>query len=164
MITSGRRPFKTRADATPLLQAEALRPDWQDCQRVHVGPTATHDPEKWAEAIFHNPPKWVAMSLRLRDRVVSLFGLEIEETGNFPVIRRDVREVLVGNDDKHLNFRASVHRTDGAVDVVTIVETHNLLGRLYLLPVRLVHGPMVRRMLRRAAHNLDRDLKVKGRR
>ena len=68
-------------------------------------------------------------------------------------IRRD--EVLVGSDDRHLDFRASVRCAPGAVEMVTIVQIHNALGWVYLLPVRLVHSLMVRRMLRRAATRLD---------
>lgn len=155
MTDQRRRPFRTRANGTRLLEAESLRADWLDCQRVHVSATATKDPQEWAEAIFHDPPLWVNKALHLRDRAVSLLGLNIEATGSFPVIGHGDREVLVGSDDRHLDFRASVYRTNDAVDVITLVQVHNLVGRLYLIPVRLVHGPMVRRMLRRAARNLD---------
>jgi hypothetical protein len=156
MTTTPARPFSAATSVTPLLRVAALRPDWQDCQRLPVSATAARDPRAWADAIFHDPPPWVAASLRLRDRVVSLLGMKLADTGDFPIVARADDEVLVGSDDRHLDFRASVHRTDDTVDVVTVVQTHNRLGRLYLIPVRMVHGVMVRRMLRRASRSLDR--------
>lgn len=156
MRTKEGRPFGTAAASTPLLEAAALRPDWENCQRLPVSAAATRDPQAWADAIFHDPPPWVATALRLRDRAVSLLGMKLADTGAFPVIARADHEVLVGIDDRHLNVRTSVLRTAETVDVITVVQTHNTLGRLYLVPVKLVHGPMVRRMLRRASRSVDR--------
>ena len=155
MTRNGPRPFSTTATPTALLSAAGLRRDWADCQRLVVSARANTDVDDWVDALFHDLPPWVATALRLRDRAVGVLGLRPAGTSNFPVVARAADEVLVGSDDRHLDFRASVLRVGQTVDVATVVHTHNLLGDLYLMAVRMVHGPMVRRMLQRAARRLD---------
>ena len=64
-------------------------------------------------------------------------------------------EIVLGADDRHLNFRASVllRRTDNRLIATTVVRCHNLLGRLYLaaiLPFQiLVVTDALRRLRRR---------------
>jgi uncharacterized protein DUF2867 len=152
---SGPRPFATTAGATPLLTAAGLRRDWADCQRLPVSPRASGAADAWADALFADPPPWVSAALRTRDRAVRAVGLRPAGTSTFPVVARTADEVLVGSDDRHLDFRASVRHTGRAVDVTTVVQTHGLLGRTYLAPVRVVHGALVRAMLQRAARRLD---------
>ncbi|MFI9534437.1 DUF2867 domain-containing protein [Nocardia fusca] len=149
------RAYPAPAAPTALLLASGIRDDWSDCQRQPVTPNASTDPAEWARRIFHDPPRWVAAALSVRDRVVAILRLRSASPETFRVLARNGDEVLVGSDDRHLDFRASVRRTDDTVDVITFVEIHNLLGRLYLGPVRLVHASMVRQMLRRAARHLD---------
>ncbi|MBB5833622.1 DUF2867 domain-containing protein [Kribbella italica] len=148
------------ADATSkpgsaLLAACGVQADWSDCQRQPVGPSASTDPLAWTSELFHRPPAWVASALALRDRAVALFGIRTAAEHSFRVRASNEHEALIGTDDKHLDFRASIRCVDGAVEVITIVQIHNLLGRLYFAPVRLLHPPMVRQMLRRAAKELD---------
>lgn len=138
-------------ELTPLLAASEVRGDWISCQRQPVTPSASTDPSEWAHRIFHDPPLWVGAAVALRDRLVRLVGIRPSSRETFAVLARNDTEVIVGTDDKHLDFRASVRCGDGFVDVITVVHVHNALGRLYLLPVRLVHASMVRSMLARAA-------------
>lgn len=105
--------------------------------------------------LFHEPSATMTAVLAVRDRLVALVGLRPSSRDSFRVLARNGDEVLVGSDDRHLDFRASVRCTRHTVDVVTYVEVHNLLGRLYLIPVRMVHAAIVRGMLRRAAKRLD---------
>ncbi len=149
------RAYSAAAAPTPLLIASGVRDDWSDCQRQPVTANASSDPAEWARRLFHGPPRWVAAALSLRDRLVAMVGLRAASRDTFGVLARDGQEVLLGSDDRHLDFRASVRCGDGFVDVTTFVQIHNALGRLYLRPVRLVHGVMLRRMLRRAATHLD---------
>lgn len=142
---------------TALLAASGVRPDWSSVQRLAVTPLASTDPAHWAHRMFHDPPAWIAATLALRDRAVRLVGLRTPSRDGFVVLTRTDDEVLVGSDDRHLDFRASVRCGHGSVDVITVVQVHNRLGWLYLLPVRLAHPFMVRRMLRRAALHLDRS-------
>jgi hypothetical protein len=149
------RPHSGVATPTALLIAAGVRDDWSDCQRQPVTANASTDPAEWARRLFHDRPPWVATALSLRDRAVATLGLRAASPETFRVLAQNEQEVLVGSDDRHLDFRASVRCADGAVNVTTYVQIHNLLGRLYLGPVRLVHGAMLQRMLRRAAAHLD---------
>jgi len=144
-----------RASPTALLAASGIRRDWSSRQQLRVSPRASADPAEWARVLFQDPPRWVASALAARDRAVGFLGLRATSHDRFGVRAENEHEVLVGSDDRHLDFRASVRCAPGTVEVVTFVQIHNALGRVYLLPVRLVHSPMVRRMLRRAATRLD---------
>ena len=154
-ITQPTRAYSTAASSTALLATSGIRGDWSSCQRQPVSPRACADPAEWADRLFRDPPPWVASVLAVRDRAVALVGIRTTTQESFEVVAKNEHEVLVGSDERHLNFRASVRCSDGTVDVVTFVQAHNLLGWLYLCPVRLVHSLIVRRMLRRAASHLD---------
>lgn len=146
--------FSTRP--TALLSASGVRGDWISCQRQPITQRASTDPAEWARRLFHDPPAWVGAALALRDRAVGLIGIRPTEPDSFAVLAGNDTEVIVGTDDRHLDFRTSVRCAHGSVDVITVVQIHNALGWLYLLPVRVMHPLMVRRMLRRTAALLDR--------
>lgn len=149
------RAFSAPAWRTALLQASDIRGDWASRQRQPVTAHACADPAVWTAALFHEPSAAMTAVLAVRDRLVARVGLRPASRDSFRVLARDGDEVLVGSDDRHLDFRASVRCTRHTVDVVTYVEVHNLLGLLYLVPVRMVHAAIVRGMLRRAAKRLD---------
>ena len=83
------------------------------------------------------------------------FGGQVGESlGIFRVFDRRVDELLLGEDDRHLDFRVSVLvRNDGSDDwaiVSTVVRFNSWLGRAYFLPVRQFHKLIVPAMLRNA--------------
>lgn len=63
-------------------------------------------------------------------------------------------ELIVGDDDKHLNFRISVSKTERSgrvfVTIATAVQIHNVLGRTYMLLVKPFHRFIAPYMVRRA--------------
>jgi hypothetical protein len=117
-------------------------------------------------------PRWVDACMRLRNRAVQLVGLkdlgglsEInparpdadyrpgERVGIFTLFENTPDEVLLGDRDKHLDVVVSVHcaRPPGQpvrVTVTTVVHTKNLLGRLYMLPVKPMHKLIAPSVLR----------------
>lgn len=68
-----------------------------------------------------------------------------DRVGIFTVFENSFEEALIGDKDKHLNVVLSVHRGSVresgrlVVTVSTIVHVKNLLGRIYMLPVRPMH-------------------------
>lgn len=108
------------------------------------------DPQVWAEAIFHRPPRWVVALLALRQALVGLVGIRPDDGTAFATQQRTDDEVLLGADSGHLDFRASVHVAGGAVTLTTLARTNNRRGRLYLVPVGVLHPVVVRSMLARA--------------
>lgn len=141
-------------------------PNLADAYAVHLPAGATHDPEALARFLFAGQAPWVARLLWLRDRIVALFGLkttrELQTTPEPATVRRvsffriyaqDADEILLGEDDSHLDFRVSVRCEPGAQQLVvsTVVQCHNLLGRLYILVIAPWHRLIVRSALTRAA-------------
>lgn len=145
--------------ADSLLPAQLPRVDYSDAYAVLLPPDASTDPRYWARRLFTSRPGRGRTVLRARDRLMGLFGLKSSDHANttmFPELIRTDREVVLGMDDRHLDFRAGVHvepTADGVrLTVGTVVMFHNLFGKLYFLPVRPAHKVIVRSMLRDAGH------------
>jgi hypothetical protein len=145
--------------ADSVLRAQLPRVDFADAYAVLLPPDAPTDLDYWLRRVFATPPGWIRGLLTARDRLVGVFGLKSSEQAKatpFPELSRTEREVILGMDDRHLDFRACVHvapTADGVrVTLGTVVMFHNLLGKLYFLPVRPFHKVIARTMLRDAAH------------
>jgi hypothetical protein len=146
--------FRARAVPVPdtaLLRAALPRVDASDAYAV---PATDHDPQVWADAVFRDPPAWVVALLGLRQAVVGLVGIRRADRSAFATVARTDDEVLLGTDDTHLDFRASVLREDRRVVLTTVVHVHSGRGRLYWGVVRHVHPVVVKAMLARAARRL----------
>ncbi|MGW5428482.1 DUF2867 domain-containing protein [Streptomyces sp. NPDC004059] len=106
-----------------------------------------------ARRLFRDLPPCVRRLMRLRDALVRPSGLrrgDHRASMPFPCLPATEREVIIGVDDRHLDFRGSVH-TDGAtLTPATVVHFHRALGRLCFRPVRPFHRRIVRAALRRA--------------
>jgi hypothetical protein len=111
---------------------------------------------------FGNAPGWINGLLRLRNALVSPFGLQagektgkpsVEKAGIFPVLEETPNRVVLGLDDRHLDFRLLVDVKDAGegmqtVTASTLVRTHNAFGRAYLAFVKPFHRIIVPAMLR----------------
>ncbi len=116
--------------------------------------------------IFATAPKYVRALMALRNAIVKVFGLKtdfpIEKNQVFKVggrvaffkiyeIRED--EILLGEDDSHLNFRVSIFDSkepENNIKVTTLVEYNNTLGKLYFAVVKPFHMLIVKRMVKNA--------------
>ena len=119
--------------------------------------------EAFARAAFEEPPAWVTHLLALRNAVVMPFGLKTgreagdrrEWIGIFPVETMTKDRIVLGFDDKHLDFRVVVDvagKGDGCeVTATTLVREHNFLGRLDLTTILPFLRAIVPALLRRAA-------------
>ena len=121
--------------------------------------------------VARQTPAWIERLMALRNRVVSALGLKDlgglshidpqkaaadyrpgDRVGIFTLVDVTPDEVRLGDHDRHLNVVVSVHRAppspSGAVvvTVTTVVRIHNLLGHLYMLPVRPAHRVIARAM------------------
>jgi hypothetical protein len=149
-------PVAVPAKAT-LARAAFDRIDLEDAWRVRVIPGMPTDPAAWTEAIFHNSPRWVDGLLQLRDALVPLVGISPSDASAFDMLDRTEHELLLGSDERHLDFRGSVLVDDGWVTLSTVVRLKNWRGRLYMLAVWPIHGILVRSMLHRAQYVLSTD-------
>ncbi|MDO5977328.1 DUF2867 domain-containing protein [Flavivirga spongiicola] len=116
-------------------------------------------------AFFGSIPKWINLLIIFRDKVVGIFGIKKvgnikvqekqltnfkceqgEQIGLFKVIFRNNKEVILGEDDSHLNFRVSLYsemdkiqHTKKRLTLTIVVEFKNWFGKLYFLPIRPFH-------------------------
>jgi hypothetical protein len=120
---------------------------------------ASLDAPAAARLVTERQPSWVSALLVLRNWLVAPFGLkpgsrsESEERyGIFPVLSRTPSEVVLGMDDRHLDFRLVISVAPDrsgrkGVTATTFVRTHNCLGRAYLAAVMPFHKIIVPTML-----------------
>ena len=137
--------------------------DWADSYGVRLDGSDL-DPMEVARDLMGRAPKWVGALLKIRNLIVGFFGLKsakLELTGQdtigaFPVIAHDREHVLLGFNDKHLDFRIIVAVEPEAVEhqhvsLTTLVQRHNLFGRIYILFVTPFHRLIVKSFLKRFA-------------
>ena len=141
----------------------ALLPGTQmsDAYRLTVDDMAI-DARTAAMCAFGRVPRWIRGLIILRNCLVSPFGLKTgasarsasppNRIGMFPVITETRERVLLGLDDKHLDFRISVDVVplglrQQQITTTTLVRPHNLLGRAYLAAVVPFHRVIVPAML-----------------
>ena len=142
-----------------------------DAFAIQLPPGASGDPDALARFIFSNQPSWVAQLMRVRDGIVAGFGLKTaghlatlandpkaNRVGIFKVYSTSETEIVLGEDDKHLDFRVSVLCSGGPapgssrhLTISTVVHCHNLLGRSYLMAIAPFHRMVVKASLQRAA-------------
>jgi hypothetical protein len=113
----------------------------------------------------YGAPSWINRLLALRTLLVRPFGLKPganpdpqnagpDHIGMFPVLSQQPRHVLLGMNDRHLDFRLVIDIVDHdggrqTVTAATIVKTHNVFGRAYLAFVKPFHKAIVPAMLAR---------------
>jgi hypothetical protein len=136
---------------TPLLADALPQVDWADAYAVRRPAGSPSDPQVWADAVFREPPLWVGALLLAWESLVRLVGIDRAGRQAFDPVTRTDDEVLLGIDQSHLAFRASVLCEPDRVVVSTVVHLHNRRGRFYWFIVRPLHPAVVRAMLRRAA-------------
>jgi hypothetical protein len=142
-----------------------------DAYSVELPNGASADPELLARFIFSQQAAWVGTLMTVRDTLVAGFGLKTAKhltslgadgkaarVGIFKIYSTSPNEVVLGEDDKHLDFRLSVlctgQQSSGGkrrVILSTVVHCHNRLGRLYILLIAPFHRLVVQSSLRRAA-------------
>jgi len=150
------RVYATQLPTSRLLAHPIRFIDWSDAYAVGIpvdGPRC--DPQEWADAIFHSPPPLITRVLyAARELLVRGVGIERGGRHVFATVARTEHEVLVGADQAHLGFRASVLVEPDRVVLSTVVELRNRRGRAYFALVRRLHPLVVRGMLARAARTM----------
>ncbi len=116
--------------------------------------------------VFAKVPKWIEFLMRLRNSLVKVFGLKTEKpadfhenfkvggyVGFFKIFSIEPNEIIMGADDKHLNFRVSIYNSGEAtfnIKVTTLVEYNNSFGRWYMAIVKPFHHIVVKVMVKQA--------------
>jgi len=111
--------------------------------------------------LFQHTPQWIEWSMNMRNKITSKIGLKDlgsfkqidthkkeneyvagDRIGIFTFLQRTENELVIGDDDKHLNVTLSIYKNE-VLTVTTIVHIKNWLGRLYMLPVIPAHRKIV---------------------
>jgi len=132
------RTWETAVPDTALLAGALARVDWSDAHAVVRRRGMPTDPQVWADAAFRDPPRWVVGLLGMREMLFGLVGIARGGSSSFDTVSWEPDEVLLGTDEQHLDFRASVRCELGRVVVSTVVQLHNARGRAYFAIVRSV--------------------------
>ncbi len=142
-----------------------------DAYAIELPADASADPEALARFIFSRRSAWMSGLMAVRDAIVAGFGLKtakgFRETGLannenrigiFKIYEIHPAEIVLGEDDKHLDFRLSLLCSDTPppsngrrLSVSTVVHCHNRLGRAYIFVIAPFHRAIVRASIRRAA-------------
>jgi hypothetical protein len=119
-----------------------------------------------ASFVFAQQAPWVKALMRMRDVIVEPFGIktakQLEEAapssriGIFRIYQRKENELLLGEDDRHLDFRLSVLLDESSAGqpklvISSVVHCHNALGKTYLALIAPFHRRIVPASLARAA-------------
>jgi hypothetical protein len=129
---------------SPPVDCDSLLPghDFADAYAVAI-PEGMNAAEATRRA-FANAPRWAVNLMALRDRLVRPFGLKPAPSTGFPVISESPERMVMGFDDRHLDFRIVVTVAGGVATLTTIVRRHNALGRAYLRAILPFHRRIVR--------------------
>ena len=166
---------KENIPSESMLFDDSKKYDYSDSFSVSL---QRQDVESWelVAAFFLSTPKWVDNLFVLRNKLVSAIGLKAamadltqlnppykkgQQFGVFRILEMTDNEVVLGENDKHLDFRTSLFIERGIDDrlvVSTIVKINNYFGKVYFFIVKRVHQIIVPIMVKRMVKNIDGKL------
>jgi len=158
---------------TNSLFNKGSKPDYLDCfQLITSDKDNFITPSSLGKSFFTSAPKWIQNLFEFREKLAKIVGLKTgkkkaerqkaldafhcepgQQLGLFKVLSKTDNEVILGEDDKHLNFRISitVERLNGDNKKVTLstwVHFNNFFGKLYFIPVKPFHKLIVPSMMK----------------
>ncbi|MFQ8827501.1 MAG: DUF2867 domain-containing protein [Alistipes sp.] len=169
-----------------MLRSECSRWDYVDRYRFAVAdPGDRIGLSDLAEAFVGPGPRWVEGLFALRNRIVSVFGFKTpaawknaagrggkwepgERAGIFEVFARSTNEIVLGDDDRHLDLRVSLLLERGGRDgrektlsVTTAVRLNDWLGRCYFCFIKPFHRMIVPAVVKRSLRRLESEARAK---
>jgi hypothetical protein len=150
-------------------------------QGVICSPVKDVDIIEIGNLFLSSGPDWANSLMVVRDSIVGVFGLKTgaqmikeqdkektlnfvpgESVGLFKVFKKTENELIMGEDDAHLDFRISIfidkHTSDtskSSLSLTTTVVFKNWFGRLYFLPVQFFHQLIVKATLKRMLRKIN---------
>lgn len=138
---------QTAIPAAPSADSERLLPGYQFADAYKVPALHRVDAIAATRMAFAQGPRWIRGLMGVRNRLGLLVGLKPAPPSGFPVVRQSPDQVVLGFDDKHLDFRIVVEIGGGFATVTTIVRWHNAWGRAYLAAILPFHRVIAARMI-----------------
>ena len=175
------RKFSTIPDQSLLKEDLKLFGYMDSFRAYHVTNGQTISLNKFVKLFLYSSPKWVDSLMAVRDGIVRIFGLKTsdqlteeekhpdvgdlkpgQQLGIFKVFAITPNEIILGEDDKHLNFRVSLliqpateTSTETILSITTAVKFNNLFGKLYFLPVKPFHRLIVYNSIKNIIRQLE---------
>lgn len=158
--------MKVRVEATP--KTEGIKNALPIIDFTDTFSTTNHinSLEKITKLVFGTLPKWVKYLMKFRNVIVKLFGLKTETPkdinssfkvgsyiGFFKIYNIHENEIMLGANDKHLNFRVSIYNSNQKIfniKVTTLVQYNNRFGKVYMTIIKPFHHFVVKRMVKQA--------------
>ncbi len=171
---------KTQLPVDSILNKLGNKYDYVDSFKGQIRTHRDFTPTEVGRAFFSSAPDWVEKLMGLRNKIVGVFGLKTsnknplsreepfdnfkcepnERLGLFKIFNKTDKEVILGEDDKHLDFRVSLFlensSTNKFLTISTTVKFNNWLGRIYFLPVQPFHRFIVPAMLKSIIKELEK--------
>lgn len=154
------------------LPVRTLRPladlDYYDSRSITL-PVAITPLEAW-NLMTGEPGLLMRLAFRTRDAISSLFGVKriggfsgekwetarVGERLDFFLVEHSALDALVLTErDRHLDVMLCLSIVGQVLTITSSVVTHNKFGRIYMVPVGLVHKLIVDRDLKRLVQKLD---------
>jgi hypothetical protein len=115
--------------------------------------------EKISDQIFKLPP-WIILLMKMRNKIVQPFGwktgkemMSDKKPGYtfFTKIAQTENELIMGENDRHLNFRVSVliDRLASHIYMTTLVHYNNRMGKIYFFFIKPFHKIIVKSALKK---------------
>ena len=158
-----------RVARVDLPQRSVLEPlyakaGFADAFAIDLPASATGDAGRLASHMLMGQPRWIGGLVALRDTLVAGFGLKTssglrhdlatDRIDFFRVYDRRHHEIVLGEDDRHLDFRLSVLVEESAscrrLVVTTVVTFNHWGGRAYIAAIAPFHRLIVKSSMRRA--------------
>jgi len=147
-----------------IVQKDFGKTDYQDVYRISIPTNESVD--SITTKIF-SASGWSDSLMILRDSLVGIFGLKTARTVKknispryevgdkavlFTVIDRNENEIVMAENDKHLNFRTSVYidrnNPNAGIYLSTLLKFNNIWGKLYFMPVKPFHKLIIKSLLK----------------
>ncbi len=157
------RPVKTEVPANSNIAAKLAGADYFDSWSV-ISDASGLSALGYFISAARKTPRWVDICMTVRNQIGQYAGLkdlgtlsEVSDSkavkeykpgdrvGIFTVFENTFDEALIGDKDKHLDVVLSIHRKElpdekqVAITITTVVHVKNMLGHIYMLPVKPMH-------------------------
>ncbi|WP_125721347.1 DUF2867 domain-containing protein [Pseudoalteromonas rubra] len=146
------------------LQAKARAHHFRDALQITLD-TPSLTPSQLQYRIFNTMPGWVTHLMRLRNRLVAVFGFSVgqnnvvpasdelhvgDKAGFLSVCEKYPEEIISCAEDRHMAFFLSVKKQHNTVIVSTLVNPKTLTGRIYLNAILPFHYVIARSVIHNA--------------
>lgn len=166
------KEYEVNLPSSSVLSSDYEKAYFADSYAILLPPGTIENPEVLARFLLSHSGLGTRVLMRIRDTVMGALGYKTakgftsstsepnhERIQFFKIYQKLPNEIILGEDDKHLDFRISglIRQTmhEGAIVselvVTTVVQCHNLLGRTYIRIIKPFHSQIVRAYIRRSA-------------